>query len=56
MVFTAILMFYNTRWQQYHGMAVNCHGKSFITLAPEVAKWGPVTFNATEWPNKPLID
>jgi hypothetical protein len=34
MVFTAILMFYNTGWQQYHGMAVNYHGKKFYEIGP----------------------
>jgi hypothetical protein len=38
-VFTATLMFYNTGLQQYHGMAVNWHGKCFITLAPGGRKW-----------------
>ncbi len=36
MVFTAIIMFYNTGWQQYHGIAVNYHGKKFYNIGP---KW-----------------
>ncbi len=32
MVFTAIIIFYNTRWQQYHGMAVNYHSKKFHNI------------------------
>ncbi len=34
MVCTAILVFYNTGWQQYHGMAVNYHGKKFNNINP----------------------
>jgi hypothetical protein len=34
MVFTAILMFYNTGWQQYHRMGVNYHGKKFYNIGP----------------------
>ncbi len=34
MVFTAMIMFHNTGWQQYHGTAVNTTVKSFVTLAP----------------------
>jgi len=35
-VFTAILMLYNTEWQYNHGMAVNYRGKKFYNIGP----WG----------------
>ncbi len=34
MVFTAIMMFYNIGWQQYHQMGVNYHGKKFYNISP----------------------
>ncbi len=34
MVFTAILMFYNTEWQYNYGMAVNYCGKKFYNIGP----------------------
>jgi hypothetical protein len=34
MVFTAMLMFYNTEWRYDHGIAINYRGKKFITLGP----------------------
>ncbi len=36
MVFTAILMFYNTEWQCNHGMAMNYRGKKFYNIGPRV--------------------
>ncbi len=34
MVITVVILFYNTEWQQYYGMAINfTMVKSFITLA-----------------------
>jgi hypothetical protein len=32
MVFTTIIMFYNTEWQQFSRMAVNYHGKKFYNI------------------------
>ncbi len=32
MVFTAVMMFYNTGWQQYHQMGVNYHGKKLYWI------------------------
>jgi len=34
MVYTAILMFYNTEWRYDHGMAVNYHSKKFYNIGP----------------------
>ncbi len=34
MVFNAIMMFYNTQWQQYHGMTANYQGKKFHNIGP----------------------
>ncbi len=34
MVFTKIMMFYNTGWQQYHQMGVNYQGKKFYNIGP----------------------
>ena len=33
MVFTVIIMFHNTGWQQYHGMVVNYHGSKFYNIS-----------------------
>ncbi len=34
MEITLVILFYNTEWQQYHGMAVNYHGKKFYSIGP----------------------
>ncbi len=34
MVFTAIVMFYNTEWWYNHGMAVNYCGQKFYNIGP----------------------
>ncbi len=34
MVFTIIIMFYNTEWQYDHGMVVNYRGKKFYNIGP----------------------
>ena len=38
--FIAIIMFYDTGRQQYHGMAVNYHGKKFYNIGPRCQCYG----------------
>jgi hypothetical protein len=45
MVNTKVILFYNTEWQQYHGMAVNYDAKKFNNIGARLPNNHKISLN-----------